>query len=460
MRAGMLAGGLSLLLGCGLAPLARAVDTAIEVQRVVLAEAELKPGDEQVVQVSFTNASARAVQAGLLIEFRNREERTVGRSLRRSVTLPPQREERVYVALAVPRVPGPYSLRLEVFDPAYREPLLVGRPVFRMPFTVLGREAGAEAAPPLAGAPPPQATARPGTPSFPAPAGLAFEKADLLWEGLTVAPQSVLVGDALKIRAELRNVGGDIARGVEVRVEAVNTRLPNEVQQLATSTLAALAPGEKIELEFEHTFPATTLIGDYEVTLRADPGNLVPELDKTNNTTRAPAPIQVSRIRLVFPAPDYVFQEAGLFLFRWDSKLYDEFKVQVGVDPRFENRERYFDIPQGEKWTRDREVVPLAGELPGMAKGLMLKEKAKQVYWRVVGRTAANGKEDFSRVLAFKLELEAPAAPPGADLPPPPALETRPTPAAGSGRPPPPAKPRIPPPAERPSPESLPATRG
>jgi hypothetical protein len=187
----------------------------------------------------------------------------------------------------------------------------------------------------------------------------------------------------------------------------------------------ALAPGEKIEMEWEFKFPEEALLGEYRVVLEAQATAGTPEQNVADNRLVSERAVQLNNIRLVFPDPGYLFEEAGLFLFRWESKLYDEFKVQVGVDPNFEDAGRFFDIPQGEKWTRDQEIVPLEGELPGMAKGLMERENSRIAHWRVMGRKA--DRTGYSRVQAFTIRLGAGEPTPG-EVPGPEELEPAPPP--------------------------------
>ena len=94
--------------------------------------------------------------------------------------------------------------------------------------------------------------------------------------------------------------------------------------------------------------------------------------------------------------------ENGLFLFQWDSLAFSEFKIQVGVDEKFEDSGLYFDLPQGNRWIADKELVPLAGELPGMAMGLMRAKEKNQLYWRVIGRQAS-GRQAVSGINRFSI---------------------------------------------------------
>ena len=102
------------------------------------------------------------------------------------------------------------------------------------------------------------------------------------------------------------------------------------------------------------------------------------------------------------PTDKFTFEENGLFLFQWDSLAFSEFKIQVGVDEKFEDSGSYFDLPQGNRWIADKELVPLAGELPGMAMGLMRAKKKNQLFWRVIGRQAS-GKQAISGIRMFRI---------------------------------------------------------
>ena len=337
--------------------------------------------------------------------MQNSQNKRFGKPQQIPVTMDPLEEQRFFFRVPVPLTAGEYRAKLEVLTKDFSKHALAGKPVFYSPFKVVGiapsgRAIGGMNAALLL------APGEAAPPEFAPPTGLAFEEPDLLWENLNISATGVLLGDALKIRADLVNVGGDIAHDIKVAAEYANVRLPKRFQPISQTIVRVLAPGEKIELEFEYVFPDTALLGEYNVVLRADADDSVVELDEKNNLIQTPMPVRLSGIRQDFPDPGYVFDEAGLFLFRWDSRKYDEFKVQMGTEPNFERRENFFEIPQGDKWTPDREVVPLAGELPGMATGLMIKNKADTIYWRVLGRDSATGKLGNSLSLPFKIRLE------------------------------------------------------
>jgi hypothetical protein len=415
----------------------------VEVLKIVLAERDLKIGQEQLVQVSLRNTTARAIQAGILIELRDEKEQRVGAAQQRRVALAPLDESREFFTFAVPRRQGKFTVRIELFAPDFKAKLLAGAPVFYSPFTVLG---GPEepATGTAAGVPEGAAAARTGPPSFAPPAGLRFERPDMLWENVSVKPASLLVGEPLRITADLRNVGGDIARNVDVEVVYFNVRNPGRKESVARSSVLVVAPGEKVEMEFETVFPEEAQLGDYRVQLSIDPGGKLDESNRENNATIIETPVRLSLIKQVFPEPGFIFEEAGLFLFRWDSRRFDEFKVQVGTDADFSDAGNFFDLPQGDKWTRSTEIVPLEGELPDMAQGLMQRQKVDRLYWRVIGRNTQTGKTGVSQALPFRIALPAGAERRAAEptaRPPAPSAARRPAPAETPGAQPGPAAP-------------------
>jgi hypothetical protein len=391
---------------------ARAADP-IEVVRLVLAEREVGAAGQQIVQVTLRSTAARPVRAGLRVELRDAKEAVVGKAMDRVVQVAGLSEQREFFRFEVPNRFGKFHVRLEVFTPDFKSHLLAGNPVFLAPFTVGSVPVPGTGAQPK----PPEETAqeqnkpgkpgKPGPPNFAPPKGLSFEKPDLVWENLDIQPANLLVGEPLKIKADLRNVGGDIARNVEVKVDYFNTRTPGRLIPVTRTSAQVLAPGDKVELEFETVLPEESTLGDYKVQLQIDPSNRVAESNKENNTLVSDVPVQLSLVKLIFPEPGYYFEQAGLFLFRWDSRRFDEFKVQVGTDSAFATQDSFFDIPQGDKWTKDREIVPLEGELPEMAVGLMQKARSNQLYWRVVGRSSTLGLQTVSQASPFSIRRTA-----------------------------------------------------
>ncbi len=374
----------------------------LEVLKIVLAQRDVPLGGQQLVQVTLRNAAGKGVRAGLRVELRSEKDTRVGKPIDRVTQVRAQDQQREFFRFSVPPRPGKYTVRMEVFTPDYRHKLLPGDPVFFSPFTV-GLEPVVESPKVAPSAPGGKTPVSP--PSFAPPAGLSFEKPDLVWENLDVQPINVLLGEPLKVKADLRNVGGDIARTIDVQAEYYNLRTPGRREKVSRTSVLVLAPGDKVEMEFEVVFPEETQLGEYAVLLQIDPDNKLSEASRENNVAVSETPINVTQIKLVFPQPGFAFDQAGLFLFRWDSRKFDEFKVQVGTDPNFLARDSFFDLPQGGKWSNDHEIVPLEGELPDMGLGLMQKNKAAALYWRVIGRNAA-GNDGRSLVQSFVIRPE------------------------------------------------------
>ncbi len=405
------------LLGLPAAPAAQGAE-ALRVARMALRETRVDAGAPQFVQITLANGGRRAVHAGLKVELRDEDDRRVGSAMTRRVTIGARDDARVFFRFRAPPRPGRYAVQFEPRTADFKKPLIAGGPVFFAPF-VVGAVAPLRREAPAVPEAPREARIEP--PRFQPPSRLRFERPDLVWENVSVTPSSLLVGEPLHVRTDLRNTGGDIARGIAVSVSWFHTRTPTRLNTISDTEVQVLAPGEKIELEFEVVLPEDALLGEYRVKLEADVGDRVEESDEENNAFTT-ASIRLSRIKLVFPEPGFAFEEAGLFLFRWDSLRFDEFKVQVGTDPAFADEASFFDLPQGEKWTREKEIVPLEGELPAMAKGLMERTGTTSLYWRVVGRDSETGQMGFSAVRPFTITPEeAPeqAAPPAGAAPPP-----------------------------------------
>jgi len=169
-----------------------------------------------------------------------------------------------------------------------------------------------------------------------------------------------------------------------------------------------MAPGEIVTYELEYVLSEDQLLGNYKIAATADPDNLLKEVKENNNEIKSDD-LKLSDIKLLLPPENFMFEENGLFLFQWDSLAYGEFKIQVGVDKKFEDAGAYFDLPQGDRWIADKELVPLSGELPGMAMGLMESFERNKLHWRVVGRQAS-GRQAISEVRTFTVK---PAKPEG-----------------------------------------------
>ena len=392
---------LSLAMGSGMAGSLAAAPN-LEVSRIIVAEQIIRPGGLQLVQVSLNNRDSETVTVNLRLDLRDEGDQRSGAPQTRVVAVPPGEQKRFYFRFSAPENPGRYNVRMEVLAPNAQKNALLGAPVFHSGFEVGIMESPYLAAMSGNG----EKTGRPRqVPTYRPPRNLTFERADLVWENPQISTNSLLVGEPIRIKASVRNVGGDIAKAVDVRVDYYNTNLPNRLHTISRTTVSILAPGEKEELEKEFIFPSNSVLGTYMVMLTADAADMVVESDEKNNRFEFVEPIQLSHIKQIFPQRDFVFDEAGLFLFRWDSLRYNEYKVQVGVDKSFEDTEQFFDIPQGDKWLRDKEVVPLEGELPAMALGLLERAGAQTLYWRVMGRNSETDQTWVSPGLPFTIRL-------------------------------------------------------
>lgn len=230
---------------------------------------------------------------------------------------------------------------------------------------------------------------------------LKFDPPDLRWESVQVLPKHALRGEKLRLRLNLINAGGDIVQDVTTKVQYYNVKQPMRKSVIAVPRARVMAPGEIITFDLEYILPEDKLLGNYQIIATVDPENEIEELKEQNNAAKSNV-IRLSDIKLLLPSDKFTFEENGLFLFQWDSLAFSEFKIQVGVDEKFEDSGSYFDLPQGNRWIADKELVPLAGELPGMAMGLMRAKEKNQLYWRVIGRQAS-GRQAISGIRIFAI---------------------------------------------------------
>ena len=230
---------------------------------------------------------------------------------------------------------------------------------------------------------------------------LKFDPPDLRWESVQVLPKHALRGEKLRLRLNLMNVGGDIVKDVTAKIQYYNVKQPMRKSIIALPSAQVMAPGEIVTFDLEYILPDDQLLGKYQIAVTVDPENEIEELKEKNNVAKSNV-IRLSDIKLLLPTDKFTFEENGLFLFQWDSLAFSEFKIQVGVDEKFEDSGSYFDLPQGNRWIADKELVPLAGELPGMAMGLMRAKKKNKLFWRVIGRQAS-GKQAISGIRRFRI---------------------------------------------------------
>ena len=230
---------------------------------------------------------------------------------------------------------------------------------------------------------------------------LKFDPPDLRWESVQVLPKHALRGEKLILRLNLMNVGGDVVRDITSKIQYFNLKQPMRKSAIAIPIIRVMAPGEIKTLSLEYVIPEDQLLGKYQIIANADPNNEIRELNEKNNISKSNV-IKLSDIKLLLPADKFSFDENDLFLFQWESLTFSEFKIQVGVDKKFEDSGSFFDLPQGNRWISDKELVPLSGELPGMALGLMKSKETNQLFWRVVGRKAS-GIKAFSGINQFSI---------------------------------------------------------
>lgn len=230
---------------------------------------------------------------------------------------------------------------------------------------------------------------------------LKFDPPDLRWESVQILPKHALRGEKLRLRLNLMNAGGDIVKDIASKIQYYNVKQPMRKSVIAMPNTRVMAPGEIITFDLEYVLPDDQLLGNYQIIATVDPENELEELKENNNITKSNV-IKLSDIKLLLPTDKFSFEENGLFLFQWDSLAFSEFKIQVGVDEKFEDSGSYFDLPQGNRWIADKELVPLAGELPGMAMGLMRAKEKNQLYWRVIGRQAS-GRQAISGINRFSI---------------------------------------------------------
>ena len=235
---------------------------------------------------------------------------------------------------------------------------------------------------------------------------LKFDPPDLRWESVQILPKHALRGEKLRLRLNLMNAGGDIVKDIAAKIQYYNVKQPMRKSVIAMPNTRVMAPGEIITFDLEYILPDDQLLGNYQIIATVDPENELEELKENNNITKSNV-IKLSDIKLLLPTDKFSFEENGLFLFQWDSLAFSEFKIQVGVDEKFEDPGSYFDLPQGNRWIADKELIPLAGELPGMAMGLMRAKKKNQLYWRVIGRQAS-GRQAISGINRFSITPVSP----------------------------------------------------
>lgn len=352
-----------------------------------------KRGDEQLVQVTVKNKANMAQSVGVEIEVSRNDQIIESFGLRKILTLESVDIARLLHSITLDEG-GRYRVTARIWDTEFDQMLAeAGAGVKRQFFIATPDDIAAAKE---------QMTQEQEQGIRAVPKPLKFDPPDLRFDHVQIIPKHVLRGEKFRIRLNLTNVGGDIVRDINNRVEYYNVRRPRRRFLIATPYVGVVAPGETVTFDLEYVLPDDQLLGSYQLLATVDPDNQIKELKENNNEIQS-APIRMSDIKLLLPVDNFLFDEKGLFLFQWDSLVFGEFKVQIGVDPKFENPDAYFDLPQGDRWIADKELVPLAGELPGMAQGLMQSLDRNKVYWRVIGRQSS-GRQAVSDVLSFSIK--------------------------------------------------------
>jgi hypothetical protein len=348
--------------------------------------------DIQLVQVTALNPTEETRSVGVEIVITLNGNR-LDQSLQRIVTIPSRDDVKILHDLVLEEG-GRYRVSAKIWDTDFAQLLSESSAGINRQFFIATPRDVQEAQS--------QLVAKQESGAAPAPVPLEFDPPDLRWESVNVIPRNLLRGETMRMRLNLVNVGGDIVRDVQCKVEYFNLRQPRRRTIIATPIAPVMAPGETVTFDLEYIPPDDQLLGDYQIAVEVDPQGVIEEQNEENNVMES-EPVRLSDIKLLLPPENFVFEENGLFLFQWDSLAYGEFKLQVGVDENFEDPRAFFDLPQGDRWIADKELVPLSGELPGMAMGLMQTSQKNKLFWRVIGRNTS-GQQVISEVQSFTIK--------------------------------------------------------
>ena len=351
-----------------------------------------KHGDTQLVQTAIANQTNKPIKVGVEIKVKVDSQKLKKKGLRKVYTIQANDTTRVLHDIDLGN-PGLYQISVRVWDPKFKSMLINTTLGDERYFFVASPQDVEVAKTKLASG------VRVSGKSVISP--LRFDPPDLRWESVQVLPKHALRGEKLILRLNLMNAGGDIVRDILTKVQYFNIKQPMRKSVIAMPSVLVMAPGEITTFDLEYILPGDQLLGKYQIIATVDPDDVIEELKEKNNVAKSNV-IILSDIKLLLPTDKFTFEENGLFLFQWDSLAFSEFKIQVGVDEKFEDSGSYFDLPQGNRWIADKELVPLAGELPGMAMGLMKAKSKNQLYWRVIGRQSS-GKQAISGINKFSI---------------------------------------------------------
>jgi len=351
-----------------------------------------KHGDNQLVQTAIANQGSAQKQVGVEIKIKVNAQELKTKRHRKIYTIQAGDTARVLHEISLENT-GRYQISVRIWDANFKRILVNTTPGDERYFFIAS--------------PQDVETAKTQIASGVVVSGkriispLKFDPPDLRWESVQILPKHALRGEKLRLRLNLMNAGGDIVKDIAAKIQYYNVKQPMRKSVIAMPSTRVMAPGEVITFDLEYILPDDQLLGNYQIIATVDPENDIEELKENNNITKSNV-IKLSDIKLLLPTDKFTFEENGLFLFQWDSLAFSEFKIQVGVDEKFEDSGSYFDLPQGNRWIADKELVPLAGELPGMAMGLMRVKEKNQLYWRVIGRQAS-GKQAISGINRFSI---------------------------------------------------------
>ncbi|HBR60079.1 MAG TPA: hypothetical protein DEA86_06485 [Deltaproteobacteria bacterium] len=351
-----------------------------------------KHGDNQLVQTAIANLGSTPKQVGVEIKIKVNAEELKTKRHRKVYTIQAGDTARVLHEIALENT-GLYQISVRVWDANFKR-ILVNTTTGDERYFFIASPQDLEIAKTQLASGVVVSGKRIISP-------LKFDPPDLRWESVQILPKHALRGEKLRLRLNLMNAGGDIVKDIASKIQYYNVKQPMRKSVIAMPNTRVMAPGEIITFDLEYILPDDQLLGNYQIIATVDPENELEELKENNNITKSNV-IKLSDIKLLLPTDKFSFEENGLFLFQWDSLAFSEFKIQVGVDEKFEDSGSYFDLPQGNRWIADKELVPLAGELPGMAMGLMRAKKKNQLYWRVIGRQAS-GRQAISGINRFSI---------------------------------------------------------
>ena len=351
-----------------------------------------KHGDNQLVQTAIANQGSTPKHVGVEIKIKVNAEELKTKRLRKVYTIQAGDTARVLHEIAIENT-GLYQISVRVWDTNFKR-ILVNTTTGDERYFFIASPQDLEIAKTQLASGIVVSGKRIISP-------LKFDPPDLRWESVQILPKHALRGEKLRLRLNLMNAGGDIVKDIASKIQYYNVKQPMRKSVIAMPNTRVMAPGEIITFDLEYVLPDDQLLGNYQIIATVDPENELEELKENNNITKSNV-IKLSDIKLLLPTDKFSFEENGLFLFQWDSLAFSEFKIQVGVDEKFEDSGSYFDLPQGNRWIADKELVPLAGELPGMAMGLMRAKEKNQLYWRVIGRQAS-GRQAISGINRFSI---------------------------------------------------------